>query len=140
MECNIVGGGPSKSLVKPDRFTISTNFHCSWANIIVAIDEPILDKLLRKNVDGFTHQLVFTSPKVYPRYKDYPRCYEFIANKWVKSHSLSSGLNAIVLAHALGFTKIHIYGFEKVLEDHRENKLKFNMIRDNNREYVFYTE
>ena len=138
MECNIAGGGPSKSLVKPERFTIGTNLHCDFANIIFAVDDPMLDQLLRKNVDGFTHQLVFTNPKVYPRYKDYHRCYEFDHKKWVKSHSLSSGMSAIVLAHALGFTKIHIYGFEKVLEDHRENKLKFDMIRDNNREYLFY--
>jgi len=137
MICNIVGGGESKVLAKPDYFTIGTNFHCSWSNIIVAIDEPILDKLLRKNTDGFTHQLIFTTPKVYPCYKDYPRCYEFDSKKWVKSHSLSSGLNAIVLAQVLGFNTITLYGFDKILNDHRENKIKFETIKDKTREYIF---
>jgi len=137
MECNIVGGGPSKSLVKPDRFTISTNFHCSWANIIFAVDEPIVESLLRKNVDGFTHQLIFTNPKVYPRYKDYYRCYEFDYKNWVKSHSLSSGLNAIVLSHTLGFNTINLYGFDKIISNHRENKIKFETIKDKHKEYIF---
>jgi len=137
MICNIVGGGDSKVLAKPDYFTIGTNFHCEWANIIVAIDEPVLEQLLRKNIDGFTHQLIFTTPKVYSRFKDHPRCYEFDSKKWAKSHSLSSGLNAIVLAQVLGFKTINLCGFNKILKDHRENKLKFEMIKDKNREYIF---
>jgi hypothetical protein len=137
MICNIVGGGDSKSLAQPDAFTIGTNFHCEWANIIFAVDEPVLDKLLRKNIDGFTHQLVFTTPKTYPRFRDHPRCHEFDSKKWVKSHSLSSGLNAIVLAHSLGFSTINLYGFSKIISNHRENKIKFEDIRDKHKEYVF---
>src|SRR6056300_203707 len=137
MICNIVGGGESKVLTKPDAFTIGTNFHCEWANIIFAVDEPVLDKLLRKSIDGFTHQLVFTTPKTYPRFRDHPRCYEFDSKKWIKSHSLSSGLNAVVLAQVLGFNTITLYGFDKILNDHRENKIKFETIKDKNREYIF---
>jgi hypothetical protein len=137
MICNVVGGGSSKTLATPNYFTIGTNFHCKFANLIFAVDDPVLDQLLRKKIEGFTEQVVFTTPKVYPQYKDYHRCYEFDSKKWVKSHSLSSGLNAIVLAHALGFNNINLFGFDKIVDDHRENKLKFNMIKDSNKEYNF---
>lgn len=138
MECNVIGGGDSKALAKPNYFTIGTNLHCSWANIIFAIDEPILEQLLRKNVYGFTDQLVFTTPKIYPRFKDNIRCYEFDSKKWKKTtNSLSSGTNAIVLAHILGFTTINLYGFDKVQSNHREHKTKFDEIKDIDREYNF---
>jgi len=138
MIVNIVGGGASKVLATPDNFTIGTNLHCNFANIIFAVDDPMLDQLLRKNLDGFTNQLVFTNPKVFPRYKDHPRCYEFNSHKWVKSHSLSSGLSAIVLAQVLGFKTLNLFGFEHIKENHRENKVKFDMIKDRNKEYIFY--
>ena len=64
MKCNIVGGGTTKNLVEPDKFTISTNFHCAWANLIFAVDEPMVRELLSK-----TDKLIFTTPKVAPKYR-----------------------------------------------------------------------
>lgn len=137
MICNVVGGGESKTLASPERFTIGTNFHCYWANIIFAVDEPVVEQLLRKNIDGFSHQLIFTTPKVYPRFKDSIRCYEFDSKKWKNTNSLSSGLNAIVLAQILGFTTLNLYGFDKIQADYREHNTKFGQIKEKTREYNF---
>ena len=132
MICNIVGGGDSKSLAQPDAFTIGTNFHCEWANIIFAVDEPVVKDLLR-----LKNQLVFTNPKVYIRFRHDSKCFSFDSKQFYRTSSLSSGLSAICLANLLGFTKINLYGFDKIISNYREDKTKFEMIKDKNREYIF---
>ena len=112
-ECCIVGAGSTKYNALPNRhnFYISANLHFPNANIIFAQDDPILDNILKKKVDGFSTQPVFTTPQKYRDYKDYDRCYVFDYRQFYNTGSLSSGLNAIVLAQFLGFTHINLAGF-----------------------------
>ena len=112
-DCLIIGAGSSKN--KADDyshlFSISANLHYSNANIIFAQDDPILDQILRKGVDGFRTQPVFTTPQKYKKYSDHYRCLEFDYRKIYNCGSLSSGLNAVVLAQFFGFRHIVLAGF-----------------------------
>ena len=112
-ECCIVGAGSTKYNALPSRhnFYISTNLHYPNANIIFAQDDPILDMLLKRKTEGFLTQPVFTTPQKYRDYKDYERCLEFDYRQFYNCSSLSSGLNAIVLAQFLGFKHIFLAGF-----------------------------
>ena len=113
-ECCIIGAGSSKYNALPNRhnFYISANLHYPDANIIFAQDNPILDKILKKRIDGFCNQPVFTTPQKYRDYKDYERCYVFNYRQFYNTNSLSSGLNAVVLAQFLGFKHIYLAGFD----------------------------
>ena len=112
-ECCIVGAGSTKHNALPNRhnFYISANLHYPNSNIVFAQDDPILDDLLKKKVDGFSTQPVFTTPQKYRDYRDFDRCYVFDYRKFYNRESLSSGLNAVVLAQFLGFTHIYLAGF-----------------------------
>lgn len=112
-ECLIVGAGSSKpkAVEYSYLFSISANLHYPNANIIFAQDDPILDQILRKGVDGFRTQPVFTTPQKYKKYSDHYRCIEFDYRKIYNCGSLSSGLNAVVLAQFLGFSHIVLAGF-----------------------------
>jgi len=112
--CLIVGAGSSKPLANkyPHLFSISANLHFPNANVIFAQDDPILDKILRTDVEGFNTQCVFTTPQKYQKYKDYKRCLPFNYRYFYNTSSLSSGLNAIVLAQFFGFKDIVLAGFD----------------------------
>ena len=127
-ECCIVGAGSTKYNALPNRhnFYISANLHYPNSNIVFAQDDPILDDLLKKKVDGFSTQPVFTTPQKYRDYKDYNRCYEFDYRIFYNTGSLSSGLNAIVLAQFLGFTQIYLAGFNF---DEKDYSVDFDTIR-----------
>ena len=73
--CLIVGAGSSKPLAHKytHLFSISANLHFPNANVIFAQDDPILDKILRTDVEGFNTQCVFTTPQKYQKYKDYKK-------------------------------------------------------------------
>ena len=111
--CCIIGAGSSKynALPKRHNFYISANLHYPNANIIFAQDDPILDQIFKKHTEGFLTQPVFTTPQKYSKYRDETRCYMFDYRKFYNRSSLSSGLNAIVLAQFLGFTRIYLAGF-----------------------------
>ena len=125
MQCNVVGGGISKTFVEPDKFTIGTNFHCMWANLIFAVDEPMLRELLSK-----TNKLIFTTPKVAPKYRRTGRVFEFDSKRHYNTNSLSSGLNAVCLANQMGFDTLYSFGFENRLE-------QLEQIQDIEKKYIF---
>ena len=125
MHCNIVGGGVSKRLAEPNKFTIGTNFHCVWANLIFAVDEPIIRELLSK-----TDKLIFTTPKVASKYRRTGRVFEFDSKRHYNTNSLSSGLNAICLANQMGFDTLYLFVFENRLEH-------LGHIQDTEKKYVF---
>ena len=125
MHCNIVGGGVSKRLAEPNKFTIGTNFHCVWANLIFDVDEPIIRELLSK-----TDKLIFTTPKVASKYRRTGRVFEFDSKRHYNTNSLSSGLNAICLANQMGFDTLYLFGFENRLE-------QLGQIQDTEKKYVF---
>jgi hypothetical protein len=111
--CLIVGAGSSKEKAKDysNLFSISANLHFPDANIIFEQDDPILDKILRKDTEGFNIQPVFTTPQKYRKYSDHYRCISFDYRAFYNYKSLSSGLNAIVLAQFLNFKDIVLAGF-----------------------------
>ena len=125
MHCNIVGGGVSKRLAEPNKFTIGTNFHCVWANLIFAVDEPIIRELLSK-----TDKLIFTTPKVASKYRRTGRVFDFDSKRHYNTNSLSSGVNAICLANQMGFDTLYLFGFENRLE-------QLGQIQDTEKKYVF---
>ena len=135
-ECCIIGAGSTKYNALPNRhnFYISANLHYPNANIIFAQDDPILDKLLKKRTDGFLIQPVFTTPQKYRDYKDFNRCFVFDYRNFYNTNSLSSGLNAIVLAQFLGFTHICLAGF-----DFKEKKKDYSVDFDTIKGDVKYT-
>ena len=121
--CLIVGAGTSKPLANeyPHLFSISANLHFPNANVIFAQDDPILDKIFKKGVDGFRSQAVFTTPQKYRKYADERRCLPFNYRHFYNTSSLSSGLNAIVLAQFFGFKDIVLAGFDfgEVKQDYK---------------------
>jgi len=134
MIVNIVGGGDSKALVTPGNFTIGTNFHCEWANIIFAVDEPMIKKLI---ADNNLTQLIFMTPQKYKFFNEYKRCYGFDSRKWFNTSSLCSALNAVALACVLGFEEFNLYGFEKVQQNDKEKLIKLGQILDKTKRYNF---
>jgi len=134
MTVNIVGGGDSKALVTPGNFTIGTNFHCEWANIIFAVDEPMIKKLI---ADNNLTQLIFMTSQKYKFFNEYKRCYEFDSRKWFNTSSLCSALNAVALACVLGFEEFNLYGFEKVQQNDKEKLIKLGQILDKTKRYNF---
>ena len=134
MIVNIVGGGDSKALVTPGNFTIGTNFHCEWANIIFAVDEPMIKKLI---ADNNLTQLIFMTSQKYKFFNEYKRCYEFDSRKWFNTSSLCSAINAVALACVLGFEEFNLYGFEKVQQNDKEKLIKLGQILDKTKRYNF---
>lgn len=137
--CNIIGGGGIDNIPINNSFVIGTNFYASYANIIVAVDEPTVDKLLRDNIDGFTHQLVFTTPRVYERFYNHHRCFSFDYSTYYNINSLSSGLTAIALANVLNFSNILLHGFDLLTNKHKGKfrdlqhaDKKYRIIKGNN--------
>ena len=136
-ECCIVGAGSTKHKAshKKHNFYISANLHYPYANIVFAQDDPILDKILKKKLDGFSTQPVFTTPQKYRDYKDFTRCYVFDYRNFYNTGSLSSGLNAIVLAQFLGFTHIYLAGFN-FNEKKKDYSVDFDTIKGDVK-YIF---
>ena len=134
MQCNIVGGGESKNLVTPGLFTIGTNFHCTWANIIFAVDEPVVKRLI---TNSNMTQLIFTTPQTYKSFNNDKKCYEFDSKKWFNTSSLCSALNAIALGCVLGFKDFNLYGFDKVQQNDKEKLTKLGQVLDKTKRYEF---
>ena len=71
MEAIIFGSGPSRVLIDkvPDHiFTVSCNLSYPNANLIFAQDEPILEKLEKRDVKGLTTQAIFAPFRTYERF------------------------------------------------------------------------
>jgi len=138
-ECLIVGAGSSKAkaVEYPGIFSISANLHHPNANAIFAQDDPILDRILREEADGFRTQPVFTTPQKYKKYKDHFRCYEFNYRLFHNCSSLSSGLNAIVLAQFFNFERIILCGFNFDEKEANYNELFKIISHESEIEYTF---
>jgi len=138
-DCLIVGAGSSKDKAHSfdDIYTISSNLHFPYANCIFAQDDPILDQILRKNIEGFTTQPVFTTPQKWKKYKDYSRCLPFDYRHFYNCGSLSSGLNAIVLAQFFAFKRIFLAGFNFDEKPDLDYDVKFDTIRGDKVRYEF---
>jgi hypothetical protein len=130
--CSIVGGGTLLTKPPKDFFIIGTNLHYLTANIIVAIDDNILDKLLKDN-QGHEHQLVFTTPYRYEQYNNFKRCIPFDYDRFYNTNSLSSGLLAIALANTLGFDNIQLYGFTHLLDKNHHHFKKLQNLGISNK-------
>ena len=134
--CLIVGAGTTKANAHKctPMFTIGTNLHYANCNIIFAQDDPIINRLLSGTEWGFEHQPIFTTPQKYRIYKDYNRCLEFNYRQFYNCSSLSSGLNAIVLAQFFGFKHIFLAGF-----NFAENDKNYSFTFDNIKGKYKYT-
>lgn len=138
-DCLIVGAGSSKDKAHSfnDIYTISTNLHFPNANCIFAQDDPILDQILRKDIEGFTVQPVFTTPQKWKKYKDYSRCLPFDYRYFYNCSSLSSGLNAIVLAQFFNFKRVFLAGFDFDEKPKLNYATKFDTIKGTTVRYEF---
>lgn len=138
-DCLIVGAGSSKdkAFSFDNVFTISANLHFPNANCVFAQDDPILDQILRKNTEGFTTQPVFTTPQKWKKYKDYSRCIHFDYRQFYNCSSLSSGLNAIVLAQFLNFKRVYLAGFDFHEKIGLDYDVMFDTIRGDKVRYEF---
>ena len=138
-DCLIVGAGSSKqkAFEYKNIFTISANLHFPDANCIFAQDDPILDAILRKTTEGFTTQPVFTTPQKWQKYKDHHRCILFDHRRFFNCGSLSSGLNAVVLAQFFGFNKLLLAGFDFDEKPELSYNIKFDSIKSEKIKYVF---
>jgi hypothetical protein len=132
ISCGIVGGGTLLNKPPKDLFIIGTNLHYITANIIVAIDDNILDKLLKEN-KGHDHQLVFTTMRRYEEYNNFKRCIPFDYHRFYNTGSLSSGLLAIALANTLGFDYIYLFGFTHLLDKDHHHYKKLQTLGLNNK-------
>lgn len=113
--CFILGAGPSKKLLddyRPPMFSISPNMHYPNADLIFAMDDPII-KLLLKKPEGFENQLIFTTPQKYKQYHEIPRITKFAhLEHFDEKRSFSSGSNAIGLATLMRFDEIYLLGMD----------------------------
>ena len=100
----------------------------SAASIAQSVSVDMTNKYIWRGADfgGFSIQPVFTTPQKYRDYSDFSRCYVFDYRKFYNTSSLSSGLNAIVLAQFLGFTLINLAGFNF---DEKDYSVGFDTIR-----------
>jgi hypothetical protein len=133
--CYIVGGGDFCYTPPNSSFIIGTNFHYKNANILVAVDEPIVKKLIQENINGFNNQPIFTSIKVGQYFSDSYRCFSYDYQKLHNIGSASSGMLAIMLADFLGFTDVNLLGFSHIKDKH---KTTFLTIINKNIRYTIY--
>lgn len=114
-QCFILGAGPSKKLLgnyRPQMFSISPNMHYPNADLIFAMDDPIIEALLKKP-KGFDNQLIFTTEQQYKRFKDFSRIVKFShLQHFDEKRSFSSGGNAIGLATLMRFDEIYLLGMD----------------------------
>jgi len=115
MQAIIFGSGSSRVLVDkvPEYlFTVSCNLAYPTANLIFAQDEPIIEKLEKRDVKGLTTQAIFVPLRMYERYGG-KRVMLIDEDKlWPNSQGLSTGILAIGTMLKLGFNKIYLCGFE----------------------------
>jgi len=113
--CFILGAGPTKELLgeyRPPMFCISPNMHYPGADLIFAMDDPVIKELLKKP-QGFENQLIFTTPQKYKHYHEIARITKFAhLDHFDEKRSFSSGGNAIGLATLMRFDEIYLLGMD----------------------------
>ncbi|SVA15458.1 uncharacterized protein METZ01_LOCUS68312 [marine metagenome] len=114
MNILLFGRGPSRDDLKkvPNIYTISCNENYPNANLIFAIDDPIIDKLLANKFKGLEHQTIFTNYRLFERYNYSKRIMLIDEDRLFGGQGLSTGIIAIGAALKWDFNKIFLSGFE----------------------------
>lgn len=133
-ECLIIGAGPSKSLLEdytPNIFSICPNLHYPTANILVAIDEPLIKDIIK----NYTQPL-FTTLYWKERYSLHPRVFAIEPKDIYGTGSYSSGLRAVALATQFNFNKIYLCGFDFHKKNTEKYTKEFRQIKQSDIEYI----
>ena len=114
MNILLFGRGPSRTDLKkvPSIYTISCNENYPNANLIFAIDSPIIDGLLANKFKGLEHQTIFTNYKIFERYNYSKRIMLFDEDRLFGGQGLSTGTIAIGACLKWGFSRIFLSGFD----------------------------
>lgn len=113
----IFGSGKSKFDYPQDlkinwMFKISCNMAYPNADLIFAIDDPIIEKLLSKDIEGFRTQSIYTTVSNYERFDYDKRVLLIDDRRYFTGQGLGTGIIAIGTALKLGFDNIFLSGFE----------------------------
>jgi len=133
--CCIIGGGDKSKTISYTSFTIACNMHYKNANMLVAIDEPIIKKMLEDNISGYNKQPIVMNKKIGQYYTDSARTIIFDYQNYYNINSISSGLLAIAFANYLNFKVINLIGFDKLLNEHYN---KFSVIKQKDKTYILH--
>ena len=114
MNILLFGRGPSRTDLKkvPSIYTISCNENYPNANLIFAIDSPIIDGLLANKFKGLEYQTIFTNYKIFERYNYSKRIMLFDEDRLFGGQGLSTGTIAIGACLKWGFSRIFLSGFD----------------------------
>ena len=114
MNILLFGRGPSRTDLKkvPNIYTISCNENYPNANLIFAIDSPIIDGLFANKFKGLEHQTIFTNYKIFERYNYSKRIMLFDEDRLFGGQGLSTGTIAIGACLKWGFSRIFLSGFD----------------------------
>lgn len=114
MDVIIFGSGESKSqfMDQLPLFTISCNMARPYADLIFAIDAPIIESILTGHVKGFETQSIFTTMPNYDAFDSSKRILLIDDRRFFTGQGLGTGTIAIGCALKLGFKRIFLSGFE----------------------------
>ena len=127
MNILLFGRGPSRTDLKkvPSIYTISCNENYPNANLIFAIDSPIIDGLLANKFKGLEHQTIFTNYKIFERYNYSKRIMLFDEDRLFGGQGLSTGTIAIGACLKWGFSRIFLSGFDFSIGGSNLEKLNY---------------
>ena len=127
MNILLFGRGPSRTDLKkvPSIYTISCNENYPNANLIFAIDSPIIDGLLANKFKGLEHQTIFTNYKIFERYNYSKRIMLFDEDRLIGGQGLSTGTIAIGACLKWGFSRIFLSGFDFSIGGSNLEKLNY---------------
>ena len=127
MNILLFGRGPSRTDLKkvPSIYTISCNENYPNANLIFAIDSPIIDGLLANKFKGLEHQTIFTNYKIFERYNYSKRVMLFDEDRLFGGQGLSTGTIAIGACLKWGFSRIFLSGFDFSIGGSNLEKLNY---------------
>ena len=127
MNILLFGRGPSRADLKkvPSIYTISCNENYPNANLIFAIDSPIIDGLLANKFKGLEHQTIFTNYKIFERYNYSKRVMLFDEDRLFGGQGLSTGTIAIGACLKWGFSRIFLSGFDFSIGGSNLEKLNY---------------
>ena len=127
MNILLFGRGPSRADLKkvPSIYTISCNENYPNANLIFAIDSPIIDGLLANKFKGLEYQTIFTNYKIFERYNYSKRIMLFDEDRLFGGQGLSTGTIAIGACLKWGFSRIFLSGFDFSIGGSNLEKLNY---------------
>jgi hypothetical protein len=120
----IFGSGPERDLVKGvplSLFTASCNLSYMNANVYFAMDDPMIQQLIRLKVKA-----LFLTYRNYEKFSDNPNAGFFLLDEdklWDRPQGFSTGLLAICAMNNWGFDKIYLSGFSFNRDNYSIDKL-----------------